>query len=230
MKLPRRLLRTLTFLSTFHRYAVSLTVAVLLAAGMWSKWSGAAEILVGWDGFALTMIVLAWVRFATSSPAVVVRLAELQHASRLILLTIMLGGACASLGAVAFLLVKKTNAHGGGLSVSALLAAGTVVCSWVLVHTMLTMHYAYLYYRTPGSRRVQANPQGLSFPGHGEPDYLDFAYFSFVIGMTSQVSDVTIASREIRRWALLHGLIAFAFNAAIVAVSVNVISGLFGSG
>ena len=84
--------------------------------------------------------------------------------------------------------------------------------------------------RPEGSDPFQTKPQGLQFPGKGMPDYLDFAYFSFVIGMTSQVSDVTIASREIRRWALLHGLTAFGFNAAILAVSVNVISGIFSPG
>ena len=230
MSISRRLLKRIVFLSTWHRYALALVVGLLAALAAWSKSPGAAEAIAGWDGFALTMIVIGWARIVTSSPAVVVRVADVQHSSRLILLTVMLGGACASLGAVAFLLATKGGSHTKALPASALLAAGTVVCSWVLVHTMLTMHYAYLYYRTPGSRRVQARPRGLLFPGQGSPDYLDFAYFSFIIGMTSQVSDVAIASREIRRWALLHGLIAFAFNAAIVAVSVNVISGVFGAG
>ena len=229
MKVPRRLLRAVTFLGTFHRYGISVACGVAVAVITCSRAPFAAEALVGWDGFALAMIGLAWVRIFTSSPAVVVRVADLEHASRLILLAVVLGGACSSLGAVAFLLTKKSSQHTHAVPASALLAAGTVVCSWMLVHTMLTMHYAYLYYRTPNSRRVQVNPRGLNFPGHGEPDYLDFAYFSFVIGMTSQVSDVTIGSREIRRWALLHGLIAFAFNAAILGLSVNVISGVFGS-
>lgn len=220
----------LTFLSTFHRFAISIAVGIVCAAVAWTESPGVVEGIVWWDGFAISMIVLAWARIVTASPAVVVRVANLQHVSRLILLAIMVGGAVASLGAVAFLLLKKSTQHTHALPASALLAVGTVACSWILVHTMFTIHYAYLYYRMPCSIRVHPKPHGLAFPGQGAPDYLDFAYFAFIIGMTSQVSDVAICSREIRRWALLQGLISFAFNAAILGVSVNVISGVFGGG
>src|SRR5262249_22752744 len=95
-----------------------------------------------------------------------------------------------------------------------------LVSAWVLIHTVFTFRYAHRYYAGPHGERRNAAP--LDFPGQGEPDYLDFAYFSFVVGMTSQVSDVAIASRSIRQLALTHGILAFLFNIAVLALSVNI--------
>src|SRR5205085_1461121 len=135
--------------------------------------------------------------------------------------------ACASLGAVAYLLGSAKDLPVASRSTHVALAIGTVILSWILVHTLFSLHYAYMFYRMPECTKVEASRRPLIFPGAELPDYYDFAYFSFVIGMTSQVSDVQIASRIIRRWALLHGAISFAFNAAILALSINIISGLF---
>ena len=107
-----------------------------------------------------------------------------------------------------------------------MLAIGAVFISWWLVHTIFTMRYAHMYYDTDTDDGKPKEVGGLQFPDETEPDYLDFVYFSFVIGMTFQVSDVEISSREIRRLAWLHGLLSFGFNTAIVALSINVISGL----
>src|SRR4051812_42048706 len=104
MKVSRRLIRQLSFLGTFHRYGISLACGIAVAAIAWSESPGAVDALAGWDGFALAMIVLAWARIVSASPAVVVRVADIEHTSRLILLGIVLGGACSSLGAVAFVL------------------------------------------------------------------------------------------------------------------------------
>lgn len=110
------------------------------------------------------------------------------------------------------------------------MSIGSVVVSWWMLHTVFTMSYAHMYYtKTPQTDDPKdAVIGGLLFPEENNPDYLDFVYFSFVIGMTFQVSDVEISSRSIRRLALLHALISFAFNTAIVALSINVISGLIG--
>jgi uncharacterized membrane protein len=101
----------------------------------------------------------------------------------------------------------------------------TIVLSWLLVHTACAIRYAHLYYgiRTnDGSDRTD----GLLFPGTTDPDYSDFAYFSFVIGMTCQVSDVQVADQKLRRFVLLHGLLAFAFNTVVLALTISVISGI----
>ena len=109
-------------------------------------------------------------------------------------------------------------------ALTVLLSITGMIFSWVMVHTIFTFHYAHLYYDlgkndTPGRA-------GLEFPAEKKPDYIDFAYFAFVIGMTFQVSDVEINSRQIRRTALAHGLLAFALNTFVVALTINLIGNL----
>ena len=101
-----------------------------------------------------------------------------------------------------------------------------MVSSWFLIHTVFAMHYAHGYYRDEDEGPDFASAGGLEFPNEKEPDFLDFAYFSFVIGMTCQVSDVQVSSQGMRRLALVHGLLSFVFNTVILALSINLASGL----
>lgn len=101
-----------------------------------------------------------------------------------------------------------------------LLCIGFVACSWLVLHMSFAFRYAHLYYGHQ-NQRYKKSVAGLSFPQDNQPDYLDFAYFSFVVGMTFQVSDVTITAKPIRRLALLHGMISFVFNTVIVALIVS---------
>jgi uncharacterized membrane protein len=97
--------------------------------------------------------------------------------------------------------------------------------AWLLVHTIFTLRYAHIFYDNDAA--AGGDTGGLEFPGHDpEPDYLDFAYFAFTIGMAAQTADVAIPGRRQRRTALLHSLISFGFNTAIVALSVGAIGGL----
>jgi uncharacterized membrane protein len=98
-----------------------------------------------------------------------------------------------------------------------------IISSWVMLHSIFTLHYAHLYY---SKIKGTATACGLDFPEEKKPDYIDFAYFSFIIGMTFQVSDVTINSRIIRRTVLAHSLLAFALNTFVVALTINLIAGL----
>ncbi len=104
------------------------------------------------------------------------------------------------------------------------LGFGAVVLGWLLIHTVLSFRYAHLYYRDRD--RDKESDRGLRFPGDAEPNYADLAYFSFVIGMTFQVSDVQVTAKSVRRLVLAHGLISFAYNTAILALVVNIVSGL----
>ena len=104
------------------------------------------------------------------------------------------------------------------------LAVTTVILSWTFVHTMFAIHYAHDFYVPRGD----GHKPGLIFPGTHEPHYVDFTYFSFVIGCACATADVDIASREIRLIAMLHGIIAFVFNTAIVALTINLAAGLLG--
>jgi uncharacterized membrane protein len=91
----------------------------------------------------------------------------------------------------------------------------TIVLSWTFIHTIFTVHYAHEYY-------AHGRDGGLHFPGNEEPTYWDFAYFSFVVGMTSQVSDVGVTSRNIRQVVAAHGLVSFLYNVAFLALTINI--------
>ena len=104
---------------------------------------------------------------------------------------------------------------------------GTLVMAWLFANLMFAFHYGQMFYdRTPGGRAAGPEAGGIQFPEGGDPVFADFVYFAFVIGMTCQTADLNIASRPIRRVATLHGLFAFFFNLGVLALSVNVLSGV----
>lgn len=108
-----------------------------------------------------------------------------------------------------------------------LLLIATVVLAWFVVNLAFTFRYAHVYYAGEKSRFKQ-HAEGLEFPGDTKPDYFDFAYFSFTIGMTFQVSDVVIKSKALRRLSLVHALLSFVFNTVIIALTINGIMNLKG--
>ena len=186
-----------------------------------------AAALIVWISFALSIIILDWVIILKAHPMEIRRIAKLQDSSRALIFVFVIVASLASLGAMIFLL-KGTKGQSDAIkSGHILLSMASVIVSWWLVHTLFTMRYAHMYYDTDTDDDGKTKPYGgLEFPNETQPDYLDFVYFSFVIGMTFQVSDVEISNRGIRRSAWLHGLISFAFNTAIVALSINIISSL----
>lgn len=170
-------------------------------------------------------LVSTWILMVQAIPKTMRCNAQSQDEGRLVILGLITAAACASILAIAFIL-KETQGKGESVLIFHLvLSVITIVGSWLLVHTIFAMHYAHEYYQ---DHKIQSNTKagGLDFPEDREPDYWDFLYFSFVIGMTSQVSDVQITSRSLRRLALLHGILSFFFNTSIVAMSINIIAGL----
>ena len=143
--------------------------------------------------------------------------AKMQDETRSEIFAIVLISTFAGLLAVILLLINKDIEP-----LDLIVAISGMFLSWFLVHTTFGMRYAHLYY---GDSKTNKG-SGLDFPGTDEPDFIDFAYFSFVLGMTFQVSDVEISSRKIRRLSLLHSLIAFIFNTVIVALTINALAGL----
>ncbi|HZX57429.1 MAG TPA: DUF1345 domain-containing protein [Mucilaginibacter sp.] len=209
-----------------HRVYVSLVVSASVFFSIFHIYSAPTTILVTWMSFALCAILLMWITVLSSHPREVRKIAKLQDSSRAMIFGFVIVAAIISLAAVYFLL-KSAKAHDGtSVNGHILLSITAVFVSWWLVQTIFTMRYAHLYYDTDHDDGTPRKGGGLQFPDELEPDYMDFVYFSFVIGMTFQVSDVGITSRGIRRLAWLHGLISFIFNTAIVALSINVISGL----
>lgn len=182
------------------------------------------HVLSAWDIFCLCLIFLSWLTFFTSGPRQIREIAKLQDESRTITFIIVLVSNFASLVAVVLILISKDTSKINE-EVAIVVALAGMAFSWILVHTIFTLRYAHVYY---GDSLLKPATQagGLNFPEEEKPDYIDFAYFSFVLGMTFQVSDVEITSRNLRRLALMHGIISFGFNTIIVAITINVIAGL----
>ena len=171
------------------------------------------RLLISWDIFVTFYLVLAYAMMFRSGLAHIRRNAVLQDDGRFLILLVTAIGAFASIAAIVFEL--------GGSQRNApqlALATVTIVLSWAVIHTTFALHYAHDYYRG-------ASPGGLQFPSGDQrdhADYWDFVYFSFVIGMTAQVSDVGITDKIIRRTATVHGIISFVFNTALIALMVNI--------
>jgi len=180
-------------------------------------------ITVLWDVFALLFISCSWIVFFTCPVSHIAKLANKEDGSRVFVLISILVSSFASMFTVLLFMVYKDEAPTQQVVAVGLSVIGMIV-SWVLVHTIFTFHYAHLYYND--SKQKAADGSALDFPDERKPDYIDFAYFSFVIGMTFQVSDVSISARGIRRTALAHALLAFALNTFVVALTINLIAGL----
>ncbi len=208
-----------------HRFITGLLVSAATLYFIDDRFPWPTTFIITWMAFALSVIVMIWIAFLSSHPREVRKIAKIQDSSRLMLFSFVIISSVASLAAVYYLL-KSAKAPGGHADSYILMAITAVFVSWWLVHTIFTTRYAHIYYDTKADDGSTLKGGGLQFPDENEPDYLDFVYFSFVIGMTFQVSDVEISSRQIRRLAWLHGLISFIFNTAIVALSINIISGL----
>lgn len=180
--------------------------------------------MIGWDIFSLLMVSFCWLTFFTTTSEETCVLASREDESRTIIFIIVIVSLLISLFSI-IILMKNTNEHlirQGLHEPVSLLGVGL---SWLLLHSIFTLHYTHLFY---GDNRTlkDATIGGLNFPGEDTPDYLDFAYFAFVIGMTFQVSDINITARNIRRLALLHGIISFLFNTIIVALTISIITNL----
>jgi uncharacterized membrane protein len=180
-----------------------------------------ARIMTGWDIFSLFMLAMSLVTFFSLCPAEIRVLAGNEDSSRVVVFFIIVVGAMCSLAGVMILLGSK----GSWLlskGMETFIYISGVTFSWILLHTIFTFRYAHLYYGDHATRKNEY-AGGLDIPEEKHPDYLDFAYFSFVIGMTFQVSDIQISSRKIRRLALMHGLLSFIFNTVIVALTINAV-------
>jgi len=105
-----------------------------------------------------------------------------------------------------------------------IIAISGMVLSWVLIHPIFTLRYAHIFHGDD-EEKPEIHAAGLEFPHDKKPDYLDFAYFSLVLGMTFQVSDVQVTSKRLRRLAMLHGILAFGYYTIMIALTINLIAG-----
>ena len=180
--------------------------------------AGRAAPLIGWDVLAAVFCGWVWLTVWRLDAGATASHANQEEPSRELTDLVLLGAAIASLIAVGVVLFGAGHASGNAKYVQAGLALFSVFVSWTLVHTVFTLKYARLYY--------SGQAGGIDFNESGAPDYADFAYLSFTIGMTFQVSDTSIGSKQIRRTALRHAWLSFPLGAVIIATSINLVSGL----
>lgn len=193
----------------------SAATALLLPPSVRSDMRAVAS----WDAFAIVALALTWLSILTLGPEQIRALSQREDPSRVASLVLVVMGAGASLLAVLVLLRGSMTMGGDDRNAAIVLSLSAVALAWTLIHTVFTLRYAHLYYDAPVSSTA------LEFPGLVDlPDYLDLAYFAFVIGMTAQTADVSIHDRRIRRTALLHGILAFAFNTSLVALIIGVLT------
>lgn len=193
-----------------------LLAALLLPAG----WDLATRSILGWNVAALLYCLLAWIMMLRADLGALKRRAAQQDEKAWVILAIIAAASLFSLVAL-FGVIHQAKADQGEIGLVRLgLGISTILFSWFLVHTVFAQHYAHAFYGEGD------HSGGLDFPGDEPPDYGDFLYFSLVIGMTCQVSDVEVTNRSMRRLALAHGVLSFFFNTVVLAISVNLAAGL----
>jgi uncharacterized membrane protein len=213
-----------------HRIVISLVLASVVWLALSHNLQSSTRCIITWDSFAIATLVLAWLTIVTTPPDKLRARAQQQDLSHILIFIFVLVTACAGLFSVGFLFFsKQAFAEPSHFWIHLVASLIAVICSWMLVHTVFGLRYAHTYYGDPdGPLGPMPHAGGLEFPGDREPDYVDFAYFSFVIGMTFQVSDVVITSRDFRKLALVHGMLSFGFNTVILALALNTVSTVLG--
>ncbi|MBS0517716.1 MAG: DUF1345 domain-containing protein [Proteobacteria bacterium] len=174
------------------------------------------RVLMSWDLMAAIYVVSAFVMIARSTVETCHRRAAWYDESEWVITMVVVCSAAASLGTIFTELAVIKSAYSTPWA-SLLVTAATVVLSWTFTHLVFALHYANIYYR-PEPR----DAGGLEFPGNRPPDYRDFVYYSFVVGCAAQTGDVNTTSAAMRRATLIQGIVAFVFNTAILALTINV--------
>ncbi len=194
----------------------ALGIAVGITAGFFATWQ-AAE-LIGWDTAAVVFLVGVWLSIARRDASDTERVALVEDPSVPASELAMISAAVACLGGVGMALTKAGQSSGDTKAVLIILGVFSVVSAWATVHTIYTLRYARLYYS--GDRG------GIDFNSEQPPNFLDFAYVAFTVGMTFQVSDTDLSSQVVRRAALLHALLSYLFGAVIIGMTINIVASL----
>jgi uncharacterized membrane protein len=210
------------FRNASGRMVLSLSVGGATAAllSIWFDWRTC--LVGGWDGGSLCLLTVSWMLLARETAEQTKRRAAIEDPGRRVLRMITVTACLASLLAVVAAM-RKADALWFSHQTLVVLSMVAAASSWLLVHTSYALHYAHLFYRDDGD-----DTEALTFPACDAPMGLDFAYFSFTIGMCYQVSDVSIQSGVLRSAVLGHALLSFVFNTAVLALTLNLALGSLG--
>lgn len=215
--------RAIRRLGAAVRLGICALAGVAVAVGARPLLDGGLAIVLGWVVTVALFLGLTAIAIGDSAPGRVRERARNEDEHSWVIFFILVAAASVSLLALGFLVHGTPSASPAATLIRVLLAGLAVVASWVLVHTTFAFRYAHRFYdaRDGGGH----HRGGLAFPEETAPDYWDFLYFSFVIGMTCQVSDVQVTSRSMRRLSLAHGVLSFLFNTLVLALAVNFLAG-----
>ena len=202
-----------------RRVLVSFAAGIAAFAIAWLATPWQAAALVGWNVAATAFIAWIWFTVAGMDAAATAKHAAIEDLSRSTADLILILASVVSLIGVGLSLLEASDTEGLEKAMIVGVASVSVILSWATVHTVFTLRYARLYYGAGGG--------GIDFSGDRAPTYTDFAYLAFTIGMTYQVSDTSIASKAIRRTALRHAYMSYLFGTVVVAMTINVVAGLF---
>jgi uncharacterized membrane protein len=203
---------------SFRRLLLALVTGLLCGAvaGFYLPWAGAA--LAGWDVAAALYIIRVWVRVLPMSVTEYSEDAVREDPSVALADSVIVFAAIAELASVGLILVKVAHSHGGMKALLLTIGVLSVILAWGAVHTMFSLRYGRIYYTGLDG--------GVDFNQKSPPDFADFAYLAFTIGMTFQVSDTDLTSKAMRRMALRHALISYLFGAVIIGLVINVVASL----
>ncbi len=218
---PAALVRSLMLRPRVYCGAMAGIVAYLIAGGL----PATERLSIAWDAGGLIYLAFAFWLMITCRADHIRAAAAAGDDSRIVILIVILLSIGASFVAIAQLIqhAKEPALTGSGKTILGILAMATIVLSWSVTQVAFALHYAHDYYLLHDGGDA---PGGLEFPGTDVPDYWDFLYFATSIGATSQTSDTIIRASSIRRLVTLHSVIAFFFNTAVLALTVNVAASL----
>ncbi len=190
-----------------------------------SGWSPLCRVLTSWNVAMLVLVPLTYLWMWQADGKQLRARYEEEDPTAPVIIVVVVAAALLSVLAIVGLL-STVNHVAPDIRIGHLvLATLTIVDSWLLVHTMFTLHYADIYYSV-----ADGAPAPLAFPQTPEPDFWDFVYFAFTIGVACQTADVATTQAGIRRTVTVHSLIAFVFNLSVLGFAINVSAGLLGNG
>ncbi|MGV0027519.1 DUF1345 domain-containing protein [Phormidesmis priestleyi] len=220
------LLNALNNLDSRRRIGLSAIFGMLVFLGLPDAMQLDGRTLGGWIAGVACFLGLVLLMMSHADPQKTYYRAQRQEAQHWTMFLLVLAMALTSIFAIALMLAYNKETPTSQLTLHVGLSVIAILCSWFLTHTMFALHYATCYYREDSSNPDADYAGGVTLPSEEMPDYLDFMYFSFTIGMTSQTSDVSIVSSPMRRLSLGHGVVSFFFYSVIIALSVGVVGGL----
>jgi len=200
-------------------------VGVVVAVALPSRWLMISRVLTGWNAAMFMLVPLTYIRMRLLDARQLREFYEEEDPTAPVIIVFVIAAALLSVAAIIALLATAKHVAAAERVAHLVLAGMTIVYSWLLVHTMFTLHYADLYYSV-----AEGDPPPLTFPETRQPLFWDFVYFSFTIGVACQTADVATTQTAIRRTVAVHSIIAFVFNLFILGFAINVSAGLLGNG